>query len=272
MKVLSLIAVTALAVAGFADAACPNSCSGHGSCSSSGVTSTDQKNDMCTCYKKRNGHAKGTLATTAAGRLVDAWTGYDCSEMTCPYGYSFASQLGGQFAFGSSHTDRAVQDGHDWKECSGQGKCNRQSGGCECFPGYEGSACERQWCANSCSGHGTCQTQQQFYADAETFYGTDMGIVALQAVSTDSQVLRVGMSYSKAWDALIIYGCKCDPGYHGPDCSLKNCVSKSDPLGGPGNSNGQACSGRGICDGSSGICTCFPGFYGTGCESVTSLI
>merc|ERR1711991_1217852 len=42
-------------------------------------------------------------------------------------------------------------------ECSGQGICARDTGSCECFPGYEGKACQRQTCPNSCSGHGRCQ-------------------------------------------------------------------------------------------------------------------
>lgn len=33
--------------------------------------------------------------------------------------------------------------GHYYMECSNKGICNRDSGVCECFDGYEGSACQR---------------------------------------------------------------------------------------------------------------------------------
>ena len=32
------------------------------------------------------------------------------------------------------------------------------------------------------------------------------------------------------WDAEITYGCKCDPGYMGADCSQRYCPSGFDPL------------------------------------------
>jgi hypothetical protein len=38
---------------------------------------------------------------------------------------------------------------------------------------------------------------------------------------------------------------------------------------GLGNTAGRDCSGRGICDYSSGDCKCFSGYYGTQCEYQT---
>ena len=43
---------------------------------------------------------------------------------------------------------------HKYAECSDKGVCNRASGECECFDGYEGKGCRRQKCPASCSGHG----------------------------------------------------------------------------------------------------------------------
>ncbi|RYH24362.1 hypothetical protein EON65_16860, partial [archaeon] len=76
---------------------------------------------------------------------------------------------------------------------------------------------------------------------------------------------RAGHIYSEPWDAMKIWGCACDVGFRGPDCSLKECPSRADPLGGFGNEGGRDCSGRGVCDYRTGTCQCFPGFVGVAC-------
>merc|ERR1712188_271862 len=115
-------------------------------------------------------------------------------------------------------------------------------------------------------------------------------------------------SYDKAWDSDMHYGCLCDQGYRGPSCALVECPSANDPLddkcdvsstgiitdyqlqydapfGGAGweqayslksgktapNNEQQDCSGRGICDYSSGTCKCFSGYAGTACEKVEEM-
>jgi hypothetical protein len=69
------------------------------------------------------------------------------------------------------------------------------------------------------------------------------------------------------YDAIYEYGCKCHPGFYGPDCSRKLCPSGMDPYGGYGAERGRECSGRGICDPISGECECFMGFTGSRCEN-----
>jgi hypothetical protein len=98
---------------------------------------------------------------------------------------------------------------HAYMECSNKGICDRASGTCACFDGYEGSGCQRQSCPTNsngmCSGHGTCQT-----------------ISELAAADYDN-VYRL-------WDDKITMGCKCDGGYEGSDCSQKMCKFGADPL------------------------------------------
>ena len=49
---------------------------------------------------------------------------------------------------------------HVLHECSMAGTCNRQTGACECFPGFTGKACQRTACPNDCSHKGVCTTQE----------------------------------------------------------------------------------------------------------------
>lgn len=39
-------------------------------------------------------------------------------------------------------------------------------------------------------------------------------------------------TYQNVWDADMLYGCFCDPGFEGPDCSLRMCPTGDDPLTG----------------------------------------
>eukprot|EP00941_MAST-03F_sp_MAST-3F-sp1_P005430 g5430.t1 len=91
-------------------------------------------------------------------------------------------------------------EGHFYRECSNKGICNRGTGLCECFAGYEGEGCTRTKCLNDCSGHGKCR----------------------RAVDVDSSYV--------AWDAYKSQQCQCDGGYTGVDCSLRVCPSGDDPV------------------------------------------
>lgn len=98
---------------------------------------------------------------------------------------------------------------HSYMECSNKGICDRSDGTCQCFEGYDGSACQRASCPVSndgvCSGHGTCSTIKEIArADYNNTY--------------------------LLWDEHKTMGCVCDPGFEGPDCSLKMCKVGADPL------------------------------------------
>merc|ERR1711881_804102 len=91
-------------------------------------------------------------------------------------------------------------EAHFYRECSNKGICDRSTGQCACFPGFEGEGCRRITCPNSCSGHGQCVNM--FVSNAD--YG--------------------------AWDEKKTVECQCDPGYTGADCSLRKCPQGSDPI------------------------------------------
>ena len=159
------------------------------------------------------------------------------SNVRFTYVYSYTAWVG---------TVVNANDAHPVVECANRGLCDRQTGECACFTNYEGIACERAICPNGCSGSGVCFTEQQLATEASR-------------------------TYSTPWDAQMQLGCICDLGRRGPDCSLLECPSGADVLKGLGNESGRDCSGRGICDYTAGICTCFNGYYGTKCEYQTVL-
>eukprot|EP00924_Labyrinthula_sp_SR-Ha-C_P012551 snap_masked-scaffold_10-processed-gene-10.9-mRNA-1 protein AED:0.22 eAED:0.22 QI:0/-1/0/1/-1/1/1/0/261 len=233
-------------------AECPNGCSGNGRCSNyeaqfstgmeqntkvpSGYLATygydtnTMKKDSCTCFTK----------TGFDGSEVYAYTGADCSLKTCPYGPAFA------------YTPGADNDHTSVIECSGQGTCDRSSGNCQCFDGYTGYNCGRTECPNDCSGNGLCISLRQMATDIRDNDGS-------------FQFPTANVKYSTAFDAKQQRVCSCDKNYMGPDCSILQCPSTSDPMGGKGSEYGRDCSGRGSCQ-DNGNCECFTGFFGTQCE------
>jgi hypothetical protein len=191
---------------------CENQCSGHGTC---------EVNGNCKCFAGLDGE--------------DEWTGPDCSSRTCPFDFAWV---------GASINSNNL---HPWAECSNKGTCDRASGECQCFTGYEGAACQRTVCPDNCNDQGTCWPEKHLASKA-------------------------GRVYSAPWDAMKHVGCLCDAGYRGPACDQQECPSGADPLAGYGNEAGRDCSGRGICDYSNGICACFTGFFGTRCQHQTTVM
>jgi len=103
------------------------------------------------------------------------------------------------------HSSGTAQSAHYYMECANKGICDRTTGECACFDGYEGTACQRASCPNDCSGHGTCET-------IEELSNTD------------------GDNVYKLWDRQATMGCSCDAGYAAADCSERSCKYGVDPL------------------------------------------
>ena len=202
-----------------------------GTIHASGYDTAITSKDTCTCFSK-----------TEDGNQVYAFQGADCSQMTCAHGNSWDAAPMGT----NSHNVMA--------ECSDRGICNRKTGDCQCFPGYDGKGCRRTTCPNDCSSHGVCRTVHE--------------ITKLMSENTDMASLSgfdyTNIKYDTAWDKDRIRGCDCDAGYRGADCSMKEAPSGPDPLGGKGSESGRACSGRGKND-MNGECVCDVGFFGHAC-------
>jgi EGF-like domain len=108
--------------------------------------------------------------------------------------------------------------------CSNRGTCDTSSGVCKCDPGYSGGACQRAVCPNSCSGHGVCKSIEQVASSALSrhFVASNDGVNIYSGLASP-------FHYS-LWDADSLFQCICDPGFTGPDCSLRTCPFGFDPL------------------------------------------
>jgi hypothetical protein len=151
---------------------------------------------------------------TMEGQQCECFHGFsggDCSQRTCPMGLAWADVAKGP------------DNAHNLAECSNQGICSRQTGTCTCNLGFEGSACQRMSCSSQCNGNGRCQSMS-YYASQQ-----DPGSITHTAI-TDFSLY----SYTNIWDSQKIYGCNCDDGYFGYDCSLRRCPVGDDPLTGVG--------------------------------------
>ncbi|ETO75683.1 hypothetical protein F444_08762 [Phytophthora nicotianae P1976] len=152
------------------------------------------------CPSKCNRH--GTCGSDNTCTCFPGYTGYDCNSRACPKGAPWVD-----FATGQDSVRSVAQ------ECSNRGFCNRSSGKCECDEGFAGPACERlQLCRINCNGHGKCLSMR-----------------AMAATKNDYNLIY-SATYDTPWDADRIYGCVCDHGYTGADCSLRQCPYGDDPI------------------------------------------
>lgn len=107
-----------------------------------------------------------------------------------------------------------------------QGSCDRGTGTCSCQAPFTGEACEKSApalcsgprgasadparvprgavdCPNACNGHGVCMSLEDAAAERD-----DLNLLSI-------------VQYDSVWDANKIYGCVCDDGWTGFDCSRR---------------------------------------------------
>jgi len=189
---------------------CPNACSSHGAC---GLY------DQCTCYRNwmsndcsqrvcqfNNAHVDIPLGDLdmSSGKLSDRYETVIVNSQLYQFGVEeqWPSVV-------DSKGNTVTESAHVYVECSSKGNCDRSTGTCDCFPGYDGSSCQRASCpsnaAGVCSGHGVCKSV------AEIAFGDHNNTYDL-------------------WDKHSTMGCVCDGGYSGADCSDRMCKWGIDPL------------------------------------------
>lgn len=154
-----------------------------------------QCNNLC------SGHGRCSSGSLTTCACFDGWGGGDCSLRLCPVGTAWADEA------------TAVDVAHAPAECSNKGVCDYRTGKCMCQEGFEGLACSRMVCKNECSYHGRCVSMERAAVDAQFTIQT----------GTYS-------NYGNNWDYSMIYGCQCDVGFEGYDCSLRQCPRGDDPM------------------------------------------
>jgi cysteine-rich repeat protein len=153
-----------------ADCSIPNSCTGHGECQSNttGACLCDQGwrgslchlaefdpcQDECDMFVDCSGHGRCTEGPSALGKCecYPGFAGADCSIPAQPGCVYDCLPSCGQDSF--SHD--CVEECDMFVTCSGHGRCRGSTGGCVCYPGWGGVACDTQDCplgfARNCSG------------------------------------------------------------------------------------------------------------------------
>lgn len=176
--------ILALALVVSASAVCDNACSGHGTC---------MTDDVCKCYDN-----------WGVGMSHDSG---DCSERMCPFELAWVD------------VPDKVGSFHKYAECAGRGICDRGTGECACFDGYEGKGCQRTVCPNDCSGHGTCE------------YIEDMAFAASWNDYENRGFKHDAKKFAlHSWDSGKIRGCVCDAQFGDADCSKRMCPYGNDVL------------------------------------------
>mmetsp|Transcript_7012 Transcript_7012/g.14052 ORF Transcript_7012/g.14052 Transcript_7012/m.14052 type:complete len:669 (-) Transcript_7012:48-2054(-) len=214
MQRILACAVVALAVLQ-SEAACPNSCGGHGTCGT---------NDQCTCYQGFRGNGceqrvcpyGRSWATTPVGDINGDGDRYDAAVYQPNTAFTSRAHvltienMGGAWEFWPSYA--TSEEAHFDMECSNAGLCDRELGQCTCFDGFEGSACDRSTCpgGNYCNGNGRCMTISQLVTENNRETG-----------STTTYTF---------WDADHMRACQCDPGFTGIGCDEMRCPLGDDPM------------------------------------------
>eukprot|EP00935_MAST-01C_sp_MAST-1C-sp1_P000447 g447.t1 len=126
-------------------------------------------NDKCSCYQN--------------------WQSADCSFRTCPFSLAWADTADG--------TNQA----HYYAECGNKGLCDRKTGDCNCYDGFEGKGCRRLACpAEGCNGKGICEYIGELAQDYKNRrYGPGYKFKDLSCTSPGNNMPGTG-GHSSCWE------------------------------------------------------------------------
>lgn len=251
-----------------APGACPDDCNGHGTCSD-GVCSCvgDWAGELCEMEPCKDGcYGRGTCLNGACvcnaqfygescefSRCLDDCSGHgycEKGECTCSPGWKGAgcgiaytvepvkTGIRTRIEAEPAHLRSALQGIRGGAKscamnCSGQGRCDTETGSCSCYSGYTGNACEN-YCPNFCSKQGRC------------LQGACICLMGFAGVDCSIKICCSGHG-----DCTLPGQCVCNEGWVGDQCQVaKSCA---DPK----------CNSHGTCE--TGSCKCDSGWTGETC-------
>ncbi|EDQ91506.1 uncharacterized protein MONBRDRAFT_2753, partial [Monosiga brevicollis MX1] len=242
---------------------CAEECSGNGECNPDGKCECAPCFHGVLCDESCSGHG---VCTAEVCECDDDWGGDLCQSPICPGEDGACNGHGACNSYlhecvcgvgwsGDDCSPAICFDGPSCtRECSNHGTC--VNGGCECDTAWWGERCGIRGCpgvGESCSGHGTCNPEEQVCRCDPGWRGVDCNTPDCPG-EPDCNA-RGDCDPDEAYSRPICGTCGCAAGWTGTFCTEFDCANN--------------CSAHGTCVWDNGDdlphCECEPGFAGDNC-------
>ncbi|KAG7226079.1 hypothetical protein INR49_018689 [Caranx melampygus] len=167
--------------------------------------------------------------------------------------------------------------------CENRGSCNKQTGGCDCTPGFTGNLCQEECPRGTMDQAAFCFVPATVMPDVTYRLDTAYALLAKQAMTVQHHVnlvtgakgASVSASAKTALWAVTLSLVSVSVRLASPEVTVKRDFKRSDSglfavcangTYGPGCVQQCQCQNGADCDHVSGACTCSPGYAGTFCE------